>query len=227
MGSTSIDRFRPRSRAGLVALLAVAPAVPAADPPPCHTEAKPAAPPAAPPEARAGLRQERVAGLQIPDVAVRDQDGRELHFYRDLVAGKTVLMNFVFTTCTTICPPMGATFGKVQKLLGDRAGKDVHLISVSVDPTVDSPERLKAWGAQFGAGAGWTLVTGDREEIERLLKALAVYTPDKSSHSPLVLAGNDTSGRWSRAYGLARPEEMIALVDELAARKTAAMEGTP
>lgn len=185
----------------------------AAEPMPCHgpeaaaTEPAQAAP--QPPEPQAGP-------ISVPDVALRDQEGREVHFYRDLVEGKTVLINFVFTTCTTVCPPMGATFSKVQKLLGDRAGRDVHLISVSVDPAVDTPERLKAWGARFGAGPGWTLVTGAKDEVDRLLKALAVYTPDKADHSPLVLAGNDAASRWTRAYGLAKPEEMIALLDGLA-----------
>jgi protein SCO1/2 len=168
-----------------------------------------------------------VDGLQVPDVALRDQDGREVRFYRDLVEGHKVLVNFVFTTCTTICPPMGATFGKVQAILGDRAGRDVRLISVSVDPAVDTPERLKAWAAKFGAGPGWTLLTGSKEEIDRLRRALGVYTADKSDHSPLVLAGDAGAGRWKRAYGLARPEELIALVDGLAAPRTAAVPASP
>ena len=101
---------------------------------------------------------------------------------------------------------MGATFAKVQKLLGDR--KDVHLISVSVDPTTDTPERLKAWAGKLGGGPGWTLVTGDREAVTRLLKALGVYTARLGDHSPLVLAGNDAHGTWTRAYGLAPPAKL-------------------
>ncbi|HLL75605.1 MAG TPA: SCO family protein, partial [Pyrinomonadaceae bacterium] len=96
--------------------------------------------------------------MRIPDVPVLDQDGRELNFYSDLVRGKTVAVNFIFTTCTTICPPLGATFARVQRDLGERAGRDVHLISVSVDPANDTPERLKAWGAKFKAAPGWTFV---------------------------------------------------------------------
>lgn len=190
---------------------------------PCH------GPDAVEPTPEAPAAPAQSAGpINVPDVALRDQDGRELHFYRDLVQGKTVLINFVFTTCTTVCPPMGATFAKVQKLLGERSGRDVQLISVSVDPAVDTPERLKAWGTRFGAGPGWTLVTGAKEEVDRLLKALAVYTADKGDHSPLVLAGNESAGRWTRAYGLARPEEMIALVDGLTTTtKVAAMEVAP
>lgn len=158
-----------------------------------------------------------VSGLDVPDVSVVDQDGNPVRFYSDLVKGKVVAVNFVFTTCTTICPPMGANFAKLQKILGDRAGKEVHLISVSVDPATDTPERMKAWGQKFGAAPGWTLVTGDRNEITRLLKALGVYTADINDHSPLVLVGNDAKGEWTRAYGLAAPAKVAELIDGVAA----------
>jgi len=155
-------------------------------------------------------------GLDVPDVPVRDQTGAERHFYTDLVAGKTVAMNFVFTTCTTICPPMGANFGRLRKELGERAGRDLHLISISVDPVTDTPERLDAWSRQFGAGPGWTLVTGDRAEITRLLKALKVFNPDFTEHSPVVLIGNDSAGEWTRAHGLAPPAKLEELLTKVA-----------
>ncbi|HSF44206.1 MAG TPA: SCO family protein [Thermoanaerobaculia bacterium] len=168
------------------------------------------------------LEAQPVAGLDIPDVPVMDQDGNAVRFYSDLVKGKVVAVNFVFTTCTTICPPMGANFAKLQKVLGERAGKEVHLISVSVDPATDTPERMKAWGQKFGAGPGWTLVTGDRNDITRLLKALGVYTPDINDHSPLVFVGNDAQGQWTRAYGLAAPAKVVELIDGVAAPAEAA-----
>jgi protein SCO1/2 len=162
--------------------------------------------------------------VRVPDLALVDQDGKPVRFYSDLVEGKVVMINFVFTSCTTICPPMGATFGKVRQLLGDRAGRDVHLISVSVDPVTDTPERMKAWGAKFGSGPGWTLVTGDRETVAQLLKALGAYNADINDHTPLVLAGNDPRGEWTRAYGLAAPAKLVAMVDGLAAETTAKKE---
>jgi protein SCO1 len=163
------------------------------------------------------IRAEAVSHLNVPDVTVVDQDGKPVRFYSDLVKGKVVAVNFVFTTCTTICPPMGANFAKLQKILGGRTGKEVHLISVSVDPTIDTPQRMKAWGQKFGAGPGWTLVTGNKEEVTRLLKALGVYTPDINSHSPLVLVGNDARHQWTRAYGLAAPAKIAELIDGMAA----------
>ena len=160
----------------------------------------------------AGGEAEAVSGLSIPDVPVLTQDGEERRFYSDLVAGKVVAMNFVFTTCTTICPPMGANFGRLQQELGERLGRDVHLISVSVDPTTDTPQRLAAWAAQFDARDGWTLVTGDQQEVERLLKSLQVFNADIREHSPVVLIGDDARGEWTRAWGLAGPAELAAII---------------
>jgi protein SCO1 len=167
-----------------------------------------------------------IEALDVPDVPVLDQEGRSLLFNRDLVAGKVVAVNFIFTHCTTICPPLAATFGKLRKLLGDRAGKDVHLISISVDPANDTPAALKAWSQKFGPGPGWTLVTGGREDMARLLKALGAYTADKNDHPPLVLIGNGR-GRWTRAYGLAPPAKLAAAIDEVAALPAPAPAASP
>jgi protein SCO1 len=154
---------------------------------------------------------ETLGALDVPDVSLVDQDGKPVRFYTDLVKGRVVAVNFVFTTCTTICPPMGATFAKLEKLV---AGKDVHLISVSIDPANDTPERLKAWSRKFGAGPGWTLVTGNRDEVTHLLKTLGVYTAGATDHSPLVLLGNDRAHRWTRAYGLAAPAKLAELLED-------------
>ena len=172
-------------------------------------------------------KPETLDGLNVPDIAVIDQDGQARRFYTDLVKDRVVAVNFVFTTCRTICPPMGANFGKLQQILGERAGKDVHLISVSVDPATDTPERLKAWSQKFGAGPGWTLVTGDRAEITRLLKSLGVYTANIGDHSPLVLIGNDARHRWTRAYGLAAPAKLAELIDGMAAPAASAKGSQP
>ncbi len=158
-------------------------------------------------------------GKAIPDLELLDQDGRKVRFYSDLVKGKVVVINFIFTTCTTICPPLGATFARVQRELGERTGRDVHFISVSVDPVTDTPERLKAWGAKFKAGAGWTFVTGDKPQVDALLRALASSSARREDHSPTVLIGNDASGQWTRAYGLAKPSQIVQLINDAAAGK--------
>ena len=155
--------------------------------------------------------------LVIPDVQVLDQEGNALHFYTDLVKGKTVAINFIFTNCTTICPPLAATFARVQKEMGDKVGRDVHFISISVDPLTDTPERLKAWGAKFKAGNGWTFVTGNKEEIDRLLDALGASVARREDHTPSVIIGNDSKSVWTRTYGLARPSLMVGLIENVIA----------
>jgi cytochrome oxidase Cu insertion factor (SCO1/SenC/PrrC family) len=150
--------------------------------------------------------------MVIPDVEVLDQNGDALHFYSDLIKGKSVAINFIFTNCTTICPPLAATFARVQKEIGDKAGRDVHFISISVDPLTDTPERLKAWGAKFKAGPGWTFVTGDKQEIDKLLNALGASVSRREDHSPTVIVGNDLKGVWTRTYGLARPAQLMRLI---------------
>jgi len=150
--------------------------------------------------------------IVIPDVEVLDQNGNALHFYSDLIKGKTVAINFIFTNCTTICPPLAATFARVQKEMGDKVGKDVHFISISVDPLTDTPERLKAWGAKFKAGPGWTFVTGDKQEIDKLLNALGASVSRREDHSPTVIVGNDLKGVWTRTYGLARTAQLVGLI---------------
>ena len=157
------------------------------------------------------------AKMTIPDVELLDQEGRQVRFYTDLVKGKVVAINFIFTTCTTICPPLGATFARVQKELGERTGRDVQLISISVDPATDTPERLKAWGAKFHAAAGWTFVTGRKPQVDELLRALGAATASPADHSPTVLIGNDAAGQWTRTYGLARPALIVGLIDAAAA----------
>jgi len=150
--------------------------------------------------------------LNIPDVEVLDQDGNALHFYRDLIKGKTVAINFIFTNCTTICPPLAATFARVQREMGDKAGRDIHFISISVDPLTDTPERLKAWGAKFKAGDGWTFVTGNKQEMDKLLNALGASVSRREDHTPSVIIGNDIKGVWTRTYGLARTSLMVGLI---------------
>jgi cytochrome oxidase Cu insertion factor (SCO1/SenC/PrrC family) len=156
---------------------------------------------------------EATTKMSIPDVELLDQDGRKVRFYSDLVKGHTVAINFIFTTCTTICPPLGATFRRVEQELGERAGRDVRLISISVDPVNDTPERMKAWGAKFHAGTGWTFVTGTKPNVDELLRALGAQTASPADHSPSILIGNDARGQWMRAYGLARPAQIVGVIN--------------
>ena len=155
---------------------------------------------------------------RIPDVPILDQHGKRLNFFSDLVKGKTVAINFIFTTCTTICPPLTATFRRIQQDLAT-SSLDVRLISISVDPVTDTPERLKEFAGRFRAGPGWTFVTGDKTEISSLLRAFGAETVDKNDHTPTILIGNDATGYWTRAYGLGSPKALQKIISEVASRK--------
>lgn len=157
--------------------------------------------------------------MSIPDVAVLDQHGNALNFYSDLIKDKTVAINFIFTNCTTICPPLAATFARLQRELGDKIGNEVHLISISVDPLTDTPERLKAWGAKFKAGPGWTFVTGEKQEMDKLLNALGAAVSKREDHTPAMIIGNDSKGVWTRAYGLAKINQILGVIENVKAGK--------
>ena len=148
---------------------------------------------------------------KIPDTQVLDQHGKQLNFYSDLIKGKTVAINFVFTTCTAICPSLTATFRRVQQDAAAR-GIDVQLISISVDPTTDTPERLSDFAAKFKAGPGWTFVTGDKARIDSVLQGLGAAVSNKNDHTPMILIGNDASDYWTRAYGLTSPTKIVDIL---------------
>jgi len=154
--------------------------------------------------------------LRIPDEWVVDQSGKKLRFYSDLIKDKTVAIEFIFTSCTTICPPLTATLRRVQQELPDSLDSQIHLISISVDPETDVPERLQAFSSRFNAGPGWSFITGGKPEITRILKALGANTPDKNQHSPTMVIGNDRAGYWTRAYGLASPATLVRVIKEAA-----------
>ena len=169
--------------------------------------------------AKAGVtNSDAFSSSKIPDAEVSDQNGNALNFYTDLVKGKIVAINFIFTTCTTICPPLTATFRRVQEDAKAK-GLDVQLISVSVDPVTDTPERMRDFAAKFKAAPGWTFVTGEKAQIDSVLQALGAAVANKNDHTPMILIGNDESDYWTRAYGLTAPGKIVDLLGEAAKRK--------
>src|SRR5271166_1360918 len=161
----------------------------------------------------------------LPDVVLVNQFGEKVHFVRDLVKDHVVAINTIFTTCTTICLPLGANFAKLSTLLQEGSGHDARLISISVDPATDTPERLRKWSTQFGPSRNWTLLTGPKPDVDRLLKSLSLFNPDIKNHSPVVILGNGITGEWSRGDGLTHPERLataLAKVTQSADRTIAA-----
>lgn len=164
------------------------------------------------PPAGAGIELPRI---EVPDAALVDQHGRAVNL-RDLVAGRRVAMNFIFTTCTTVCPPMGALFARFQRDLETRGdAADAVFLSISIDPAHDTPERLGAWARRFGGSERWRLLTGEKPVVDQVLKDLGVFPAVKEEHAPLMLLGDERSGTWIRASALTPPAELARTFDEL------------
>ena len=151
----------------------------------------------------------------FPDVQLTTQDGARVRFY-DLIKGKTVAIELIYTSCRFACPLETARLAQVQRLLGDRMGRDVFFYSISIDPEHDTPAVLKAFAETFHAGAGWTFLTGQRADIERLARKLGLYsTPnpeDKDGHVPALLIGNEATGDWMRASALDNPNMTATMI---------------
>ncbi|MFC5697077.1 SCO family protein [Pseudomonas sp. GCM10022186] len=159
------------------------------------------------------------AQVAFADVPLLDQDGRALRLKDDLVGERIVVMGFVYTSCTTVCPVVSAIMQKLQKQLGDRAGREVQLISLSIDPLRDTPERLREFAGRYQAGPGWSWLTGSSEAVADTLKGLGTWTANYQDHPPLIMVGDGRSQQWTRFYGFTDPAVLLARVDELSAAR--------
>jgi protein SCO1 len=144
----------------------------------------------------------------MPQVSVLRQDGRRVDFARDIDDGRPIFLNFIYTTCTAICPPMTQTFATLQRKLGADRDK-VRMVSVSIDPEHDTPRRLAEYAEQFGAGPQWTFYTGTVESSVAVQKAFAAYRGDKMSHTPLTLVRSGRGAEWVRLDGFATADQLL------------------
>jgi protein SCO1/2 len=163
--------------------------------------------------------EKSAAANYFTDVELLDQDGRKVRFYSDVLKGKTVVVNAFFTTCTSVCPPMNRNMEKIQEALGDRLGKDVFLVSITVDPATDTPPRLKEYATKFHAKPGWTFLTGKKEHVDWALYKLGQYVEAKDDHKTVFIIGNEATGLWKKAFGMSRADELIRIVEETAGDK--------
>jgi len=162
-----------------------------------------------------GVRQ-ATAGLPpnfYPNVPLINQDGKTLNFYDDVIKGKVVTINFMFTSCGDSCPLETAKLRKVQEMLGEHAGKDVYMYSITVDPDRDTPEALKAYMKKFNVGPGWQFLTGKKQDIDLIRKRLAMYSDEEkelSDHGINFVMGNETTGQWLKRTPFDVPESLTA-----------------
>jgi protein SCO1 len=153
----------------------------------------------------------------FPNTELITQDGKVVHFYDDLIKGKIVAIDLMYTTCHFACPLETARLAQVQKLLGDRVGKDIYFYSISIDPEHDTPEVLKAYMKQFHVGPGWTFLTGKKADITYLSKRLGLYydpSVNADGHVAYLLMGNEETGQWLRNSAVDNPSFQARMIGD-------------
>ena len=144
----------------------------------------------------------------VPDVLLTRDDGKRVSLPDELNDGRAVVLNFIFTTCSSLCPLSSQTFAQFQRKLGPES-RNVHLVSISTDPEQDTPARLREYAKKFGARPGWEHYTGTLEASVATQRAFDAYLGDKMSHAPVtwIRAAHDTT--WHRVDGFLTPAQLL------------------
>jgi protein SCO1 len=148
-----------------------------------------------------------VTFLNVPPIEMVRADGRRVSLDKELGDGRPVVMNFIYTSCTTICPLGSQELGRLQQQLGSEAGS-VHLVSISIDPEQDTPARLRAYSKHFNAGSSWHYYTGTSAASALVQQVFGVYRGDKMSHVPTTLVYRGSGNSWVKLDGFATAEEL-------------------
>jgi len=162
------------------------------------------------------------ASLTIPQAILTNQHGEQLSLVDDVVGQHIVVMDFVYTHCTTVCPVLSAVLMQVQDEVSEMLGEEVVLASLTVDPLRDTPRQLAAYSGKFGAAPAWHWLTSDKSTMDAVLKQLGAYTANFEDHPSMVLVGDGQTGRWSRFVGFPTPDSIVAKIHELKAARMAA-----
>jgi protein SCO1/2 len=168
----------------------------------------------APPRAAAGSKG-------FPNVTLYTHEGKPVKFYDDLIRGKVVAINMMYAHCQRTCPTSTANLREVQKLLGERLGRDVFMYSISLQPELDTPERLREYVALHHVGPGWLFLTGSRADIELVRYSMGFYDPDPLvdfndlSHTGMLRVGNEALDRWTMSPTLTAAEQILATINHV------------
>ena len=154
----------------------------------------------------------------FPNVTLTTHEGKTVHFYDDLIKGKTVAIDLIYTTCQYACPLETARMVQVQRVLGDRVGRDIFFYSITIDPEHDTPAVLKEYAEKYHVGPGWLFLTGKASDIELISRKLGLYTEKDAAnpdgHTPTLLVGNQTTGQWIRNSALDNPKFLARTIGD-------------
>lgn len=151
----------------------------------------------------------------VPDVTLVNQDGEKVRLRALLLQDKPVMVDFIYTTCTTICPVLSANFVNFQRKMSARPDS-YRLVSISIDPEHDTPKEMKAYLKRYAAKPGWDFLTGSRKDIDAVIKtfdALGVFTLNKMEHYPLIVMKTPADARWIRIFGLIGTTELMKIYE--------------
>lgn len=141
-----------------------------------------------------------------------DQNGETVDLYA-LMKDRTIVMHSFFATCTASCPIMTKSVAAIQERFADRVGKDLILVSITVDPENDTPAKLKAYARAMNARPGWYFLTGTKAQVDYALKKIGQYAEGRDNHTNVIVIGNDKTGLWKKAFGLAKSSDIVEIVD--------------
>lgn len=154
----------------------------------------------------------------FPDAMVETHDGRKLRFYRDLIKGKVVIFNMMYTACTNICPPNTASLLSVQNALGERVGRDLFMYSITLQPEIDTPAALREYAGKYGVGPGWTFLRAQRRDLETIRRKLGFFNTDPvadadiSKHTGMIRVGNEPLDRWFMMPAVSSTRQIVSSI---------------
>ena len=169
----------------------------------------------------AATGRKRAAHPYFPDPVLIDQRGQQVRFYSDLLKGKVVVINMMYTVCTRICPSNIARLREVQAQLGKRCGHEVHLMSLTLRPELDSPSVLAAYARQFDVALGWSFLTGQPKDIDLVRRKLGFYDTDPvadadiANHTGALRLGNVERERWLMMPNRTPTDQIVLAIDNL------------
>lgn len=164
-------------------------------------------------QAPASLSRPQYHGDYFPNIILHDQDGRAVRFYDDMIRGKVVAINFVYTTCTDICPLDTAQLRRVQQLLGERLGRDIFMYTISING--DSPEALRRFMRTYDVGPNWRFLTAPQADVTRLQRLLGLRIDDPNdlrSHNTSIVLGNERTAQWIKRSAYENPQNLVELL---------------
>jgi protein SCO1 len=144
-----------------------------------------------------------------------NQNRERMRLYQDILKDRVVIINAFHTSCASTIPLINRNLQKISKAFANNLGKELFIVSITVDSINDTPEKLKEYAKNYGAKPGWLFLSGEKDNVDQALKKFGLYVENIESHSTVLIMGNGRTGLWKKAYGLAKAEELIPIVESV------------